>query len=437
MKICVGARKSALSQRQVVEVLEALRSLSFEVEFKPLLVKTHGDYQLDVSLRPCDKTDFFTREIDQLLLKKKCRIAIHSAKDLPEPLPQGISCVAMTAGKTPLDALVMTAGQTFDRLPTGAWIGSSSFRRDWVVQRLRPDLRCKEVRGTIERRLDILFSGAVAGLVVAEAALVRLGLTHLNRIILPGETAPLQGKLAVLARSYDRGMKRLFAPIDSRVQRPRTIWYTGLEAPKVGPCDQLVHRPLIAIKPYKKEAFDLRTAFLDFPAYTHCILTSKVAARLFAARLADFGYTARDTQGKQIIAIGEATALALEKREIRATQIARTATQEGIIDLLRRSDLRDAYILLPRSACARHSLNRFLQLHDVRHQVCHLYNTVAVAQCLSVDWKRVDEIVFTSPSTVRAFLDLFGALPEKQQITAIGPVTAAYIRQRCLETQVV
>ena len=433
MKICVGARKSALSQRQVVEVLVALRSLSPEVEFEPLFIKTHGDCQLDVSLRPRDKTDFFTREIDHLLLKEKCRVAIHSAKDLPDPLPRGIACIAITAGQTSLDALVMEAGQIFEQLPIGSWIGSSSDRRDWVVQRLRPDLRCKEVRGTVEKRLEALAGGSVAGLIVAEAALIRLGLTHLNRVFLPGETVPLQGKLAVLARSDDREMKRLFASIDTRDQRPKKIWYTGLEAPQTQANDQIIHDPLIAIQPYEKETFDIRAAFLDFRAYTHCILTSKNAAHLFADRLDDFGYALSDIEGKEVVAIGTATALALEKRGIRATQIAGKATQEGIIDLLRRSDLKEAYILLPRSACARHGLSHFLQLCGVRHQVCHLYNTVAVSRRPTVDWKQMDEIVFTSPSTVRSFLDLFGSLPKKQKITAIGPITAACIERHCNE----
>lgn len=161
------------------------------------------------------KTDFFTREIDQLLLKGECRIAIHSAKDLPEPLPQGLTIAAITQGVDPSDSLVLHPGATLRTLPPHARVGVSSERREKTLRSLRLDLKPVDVRGTIAKRLELLEKGEIDALVVAEAALIRLGLTHLNRLKLPGQTAPLQGKLAVVARADDQEMFHLFACLNS------------------------------------------------------------------------------------------------------------------------------------------------------------------------------------------------------------------------------
>lgn len=225
MTILVGLRDSKLALKQFEEVLTLLGSPSYfqptlvktigDSYFKPILMKTIGDKHLDVSLKEMDKTDFFTRDIDQMQLQGKCRIAIHSAKDLPEPLPKGLQLVALTAGQDPSDSLVLRAGESLTTLPQGARIGSSSFRRDQALKKLRPDLTPVPVRGPIDARLEKLFQGEIDGLIVAEAALIRLELTSLNRIFLNSETAPLQGQLAIIAREGDREMEALFAPINT------------------------------------------------------------------------------------------------------------------------------------------------------------------------------------------------------------------------------
>ncbi|NGX61316.1 MAG: Porphobilinogen deaminase [Chlamydiae bacterium] len=212
-RIIVGARESRLSQKQVEEVLQEVQQFDSEVEFLPLFVKTHGDKDRKTSLRDLDKTDFFTKEIDEKLLAGECRIAIHSAKDLPEPLPEGIELIALTRGIDPSDSLVLPPGIRLEDLPKGAKIATSSLRREENVRQMRDDLTFVDIRGTIEERLAKLMQGEIDGLVVARAALIRLDLTHLNRLTLPGETAPLQGQLAILARQDDLPMKILFTKI--------------------------------------------------------------------------------------------------------------------------------------------------------------------------------------------------------------------------------
>lgn len=209
LEITVGGRNSPLSKTQVEEVYAELKAVHPEVLFRPIFVETMGDRDKVTSLRTLGRTsDFFTREIDQMLLKGECRIAIHSAKDLPNPLTKGIAIVAITKGVDPSDALVLRQGETF---PKAGVVATSSERREECVRQLFPEARFVDIRGNIQERLDKLTESAIDGVVIAEAALIRLQLTHLNRIRLPGETAHLQGRLAVTARAGDLEMAQLFS----------------------------------------------------------------------------------------------------------------------------------------------------------------------------------------------------------------------------------
>jgi hydroxymethylbilane synthase len=185
-----------------------------EVELDPIWVETLGDRDRTTSLRDLGKTDFFTREIDKMLLEGVVRAGIHSAKDLPDPLPEGLIRAALTRCVDPRDALVMGEGMSLDRLPQGALIATSSERRELAALCLRSDFRFKDLRGTISERLTQLEDKEVDGVIVAEAAIIRLGLVHLNRVYLPGETAEGQGRLAVVCRASDPEMIELFRTID-------------------------------------------------------------------------------------------------------------------------------------------------------------------------------------------------------------------------------
>lgn len=214
--IKVGARGSNLSKAQVLEVEKSLQNKHPSLRFDPIWIDSQGDKNKTVSLRDLEKSDFFTREIDEALLKGFCRIAIHSAKDLPEQLPCGISIVALTACVSPLDLLVLKDGLSLHSLPFGAKIATSSKRREDAVKQLRDDFTFKDIRGTIEERLEQLNSGKVDGVVIAEAALIRLKITEGSFIILPGPTAINQGRLAIVAREGDEEMNELFSFLDER-----------------------------------------------------------------------------------------------------------------------------------------------------------------------------------------------------------------------------
>lgn len=138
-------------------------------------------------------------------LQGRFRISIHSAKDLPDPLASGLKIIALTKGIDPSDALVYN-----QELPANALIATSSHRREQNLREWKEGLRFVDIRGTIQERLALLDSGKIDGVVIAEAALIRLGLMQRRRMQISGETAPMQGRLAIIALSNDHEMEQLF-----------------------------------------------------------------------------------------------------------------------------------------------------------------------------------------------------------------------------------
>ncbi len=413
MTIKVGARGSKLSRRQVEEVMGGLGR-----EYECGWVETMGDRDLISSLSLMDKTDFFTREIDANVLEGKYDVGIHSAKDLPNPLPKGLKLVALTHGIDSSDSLVMRDGDRLETLKRGAVIGSSSPRRNRVVKGLRPDFLCKELRGAVDQRLEMLDCGKVDALVVAEAALIRLKLTSRNRLTLPGQGAPFQGKLAVVARDEDLKMQEVFKRLDSR--KEKRVLYLGTEEKK-----GMVHLPIIEIIPRDFQGFEIQTAMADFPEYTHVILTSKNGARVFCDCMEHYKVK---LQGNKVFAVGKATAHALEERGITVDEVAVEETQEGVVHLLAMEDLDDAYVLLPQSSRARSALSSSLILRRVRHQKVSIYDTKKKIPSVKPDLENFDEIIFTSPSTVEAFSEIFTVIPKGIKLMSIGAITRNFLK---------
>lgn len=186
----MGARQSNLSRAQVEEVKK-----EWDLHCEMVWVATTGDIDQKTSLRGLEKTDFFTKELDQMVLQGQIDAAIHSAKDLPEPLPKGLKLAALSKGIDPRDSLVF-------RMPLKR-VATSSERREKGVKEVFPFCECVDIRGCIEERLAKWESGEVDGVVIAHAALIRLQLTHLPYMFLPGPVAPLQGKIALVCRENE------------------------------------------------------------------------------------------------------------------------------------------------------------------------------------------------------------------------------------------
>lgn len=210
--ITVGARDSALSRAQVEEVLKRLSSFHHGVVFQPTWVKSRGDLDLHTSLKTMGKSDFFTKEIDELVLSQRCRVAVHSAKDLPDPIDDRLSVIALTPCISSYDVIVTRE----EGIKEHGVVGTSSLRREENVFSWCSTLRCIDIRGSIPDRLQLLDRKKVDGVVVAQAALIRLQLMTLPQILLPGKTAPFQGQLAVVALKNDVEMQALFQKISNR-----------------------------------------------------------------------------------------------------------------------------------------------------------------------------------------------------------------------------
>lgn len=428
MNIVVGARSSPLSQAQLNEVLQNLRKHHPLVTFDTHLTATRGDNDQKTSLRTLEKTDFFTAEVDAMLLSGCCRIAIHSAKDLPIPLPQGITLIALTQCLDPSDSLVMRPDQSIATLPLGACVATSSERREDAVRQLREDLRFVDLRGTIAQRLDKLQTGEADAVVVAESALIRLGLTHLNRIRLPGITTQHQGQLAILAREDDQEMQKLFKCLDSRT-RP-AILYLGLEWPNsLRTSKPIIHYPMIQIAPRSVETPEIKQAFRELPEYTHLLFTSKSAVRVCMRHLLLQHQGCSQLKNKCLIAVGSATAKALSTYNLPANIIAKEEHAEGVIAELKALDLKQSYFFWPHSNLSRPLLKDFFQSQQLKYRECILYDTIPYYPQPLPNLDLIDEIVFTSPSTIDAFLKVYHNLPKNKTFTPIGPITSNYLEQ--------
>lgn len=168
------------------------------------MVQTAGDRIQDLPLSLVEGKAFFTKELDRALLDGEIDLAVHSFKDVPTRLPDGIVLGAVLERGDPRDALVGAGGATLAQLPAGSRIGTSSPRRRAFLLRARPDLVPVDLRGNVPTRVEVVASGRLDGAILALAGLVRLGLEDRVTDVLDPVAfvpAPAQGAVAVLVRT--------------------------------------------------------------------------------------------------------------------------------------------------------------------------------------------------------------------------------------------
>lgn len=213
-KLNAGSRGSKLALVQVDEALALLAQKGIKLRVERKIYSTRGDQDKTVSLTSAPADDFFTDALDDALLAGDIDVAIHSAKDLPQEMRDGLMIFALTCSLDETDAFI---GKTaFNRLPAGSKIATSSILRQQQIKNLNPKLETIDIRGTIEERIQKMRDGHCDGLIVATAALKRLGLEKYIQNIMPWEAAPLQGQLAVVGRAADTALRELFVAIDVR-----------------------------------------------------------------------------------------------------------------------------------------------------------------------------------------------------------------------------
>ena len=206
-KIRVIARGSRLSRLQVEEVFKNFPELAYEIKY----LESYGDKNQQISLLNGEApADIFTRELDDAIRQGDADIAIHSAKDLPYPLPEDIEVIALFPAFDTTDSLVSRDHKKLAELPAGSIIGTSSPLRKKGLNDLRPDLTIKGIRGCIEERVQQVKDGKYDAAIVATCALKRLGMEDEIAEVLPFPTHPLQGFLAVTAKKGSQDLKQAF-----------------------------------------------------------------------------------------------------------------------------------------------------------------------------------------------------------------------------------
>ena len=212
----IASRGSELALWQARAVEQAIRAASPDTEVEIAVVRTTGDRILDVPLAKIGDTGLFTREIDAALLAGEADLAVHSLKDVPTRVPDGLEIVAVSRREDPRDVLILGPGQTgsLAALPAGARVGTSSLRRRAQLAALRPDLAVLDLRGNLNTRLAKLDRGDYEAIILAAAGVLRLGWeARIAAYLDPAEWLPAvgQGALAVVARAGDERMRALLA----------------------------------------------------------------------------------------------------------------------------------------------------------------------------------------------------------------------------------
>jgi hydroxymethylbilane synthase len=221
-RIIIGSRGSKLALWQAKWVRSRLTTLYPRIDCYIETIKTSGDVLKDAPLSVIGGKGVFTKEIEEALIDKRIDVAVHSLKDLPTVLPDGLTVAAIPAREDARDALVLRAGLStnhlsIESLPEGAVVGTSSPRRLAQLKNLRPDLVIKDLRGNVDTRLRKLDAGDYDAIILASAGLRRLGFAErISEAIATDEMLPAvsQGALGLETRADDVETIELLAPLD-------------------------------------------------------------------------------------------------------------------------------------------------------------------------------------------------------------------------------
>lgn len=217
-KIIVGSRQSSLAMTQTEYVIEQLKriceeeGLAYEFEIRKILTK--GDRILDVTLSKVGGKGLFVKEIEQAMLDEEIDIAVHSMKDMPAELPEGLVIGAIPVREDPRDCLVSRGNIPFSELPEGAKVGTSSLRRSAQLRAVRPDLDIAWIRGNIDTRLRKLEEEGFDAIILATAGLKRMGWeSRISELLSHDLCIPAvgQGALGIECRQDDAEVRHLLS----------------------------------------------------------------------------------------------------------------------------------------------------------------------------------------------------------------------------------
>lgn len=239
--LTIGTRGSPLALAQAHEVREKLSAAhGLEPETIAIkVIKTSGDAILDKPLAEVGGKGLFTKEIEEQLLSGEIDLAVHSSKDMPTQLPEGLVLSAFLEREDVRDAFLSLIAKSPDHLPEGARIGTSSLRRAAQMKRFRPDFRVVPFRGNVQTRLQKLADNVADATLLALAGLNRLDQSHRVTLVLDERRfppAPAQGAICIETRTGDTATNRLVAALDHAPTRQRVEAERGFLESLDGSC---------------------------------------------------------------------------------------------------------------------------------------------------------------------------------------------------------
>jgi hydroxymethylbilane synthase len=225
-KLVIATRTGSLAIAQTQIIVAALQKLYPDIKIRIKKIASQGDKDRRTTLWELKETGFFTSILEDALLADEADIAVHSFKDLPTAIREGLTIEAVLDRKFPEDCLVTASLiKSLDELPKEAIVGTSSLRRTVQLKRLRGDLKYVPIRGNVPTRLKKLEQGDFDAIVLARAGLERLGLSDKMSIVFDPTKfipSPAQGTLAVEVRADDTETKEIVSKLDDKNSRITT-----------------------------------------------------------------------------------------------------------------------------------------------------------------------------------------------------------------------
>ena len=217
MKILkIATRQSPLALWQAEHIRARLEAMHADLKVELVTFVTQGDKILDTPLAKIGGKGLFVKELEEALLDGRADLAVHSMKDVPMALPEGLTLAVICEREDPLDAFVSNTYNSFAELPHGAKVGTSSLRRKCQILKQRPDLEIIDLRGNVGTRLSKLDAGLYDAIILASAGLKRLGLVdRIRHTLQPEISLPAvgQGALGLECRAADQAVLDLILPL--------------------------------------------------------------------------------------------------------------------------------------------------------------------------------------------------------------------------------
>ena len=262
----IGTRGSPLALAQVDILIAQLKAVHPDLKTEIVKIITSGDRIQDRALSEAGGKGLFTKEIEDALLAGTIDCAVHSMKDMPTQLPEGLVISCLLPREDPRDAFFSLKAKTLDELPAGAVVGTSSLRRQAIVLARRPDLRVAIFRGNVGTRLKKLEEGVVDATLLAVAGLKRLGRGDLIKNILEPDVmlpAVAQGAVGIEVRNNDAATKELLAPIHCRITELRVTAERAFLEVMDGSCKTPLAALMSEPDPQHRVRFDVLAARPD------------------------------------------------------------------------------------------------------------------------------------------------------------------------------